>query len=41
MLKERSRKCFGSECHVDGPATADARVPYVIRRCGGTVSWWL
>ena len=38
---EGSRKRFGSELHVDGPATANARPPYESRRCGGTVSWWL
>jgi len=37
-LLEGSRKRFGSEFHVDGPATANARPPYVTRRCGGTVS---
>ena len=35
MLFKRSRKRFGSEFHVDGPATANARPPYVTRRSGG------
>jgi len=37
-LEEGSRRRFGSEFHVDGPATANARPSYVVRRCGGTVS---
>jgi len=41
VLKEGSCKRFGSEFHVNGPVTANARPPYVIRRCGSTVSWWL
>ena len=38
-LTEGSRKHFGSEFHVDGPATVNARPTYVIYRCGGTVGW--
>jgi len=34
--KERPRKRFGSEFHVDGPATANAWLLYVIQQCGGT-----
>ena len=41
VLLEGSRKRLGSEFHVERPATANARPPYVTRRCGGTVSWWL
>jgi len=40
-LEEAPRRRFGSEFHVNGPATANAWLPYVIRQCGGTVSWWL
>jgi len=36
-LEEGSRRRFGSEFHVDGPATANARPPYVVRRFGGTL----
>jgi len=36
ILYKGSCKRFGSEFHVDGPATANARLPYVTRRCGGT-----
>ena len=31
-LEEGSRKRFGSEFHIDEPATANAR-PYVVHRC--------
>jgi len=41
LLLEWSRKRFGSELHVDGPATANTRPPYVTSRCDGTISWWL
>jgi len=38
-LKEGSRKLFGSEFHVNRPATANTQTPYVVRRCRSTVSW--
>jgi len=31
ILKEVSRKRLGSEFHVNGPATANARLSYVIQ----------
>jgi len=40
-LAVESRRRFDSEFHVDGPATTNVRPPYVVRRCGGNVSWWL
>jgi len=40
ILKEGSRKHSGGEFHIDTPATTNARPSYVIRWCGGTVSWW-
>ena len=40
VLTDGSRRWSGIALKAIAPATANARRPYVLSRCRGTVSWW-